>query len=142
MKKIIFVLLILFGFSASSQASLATYCAEEIVAESAALAVVKGVHRRLLKKMKEYDKVLSETIDLLNFKIVSALDENMNITKNSVSMNRSSETIGSLVNTESIVARTRLVALKAAILRLQFYMSQMEDDELKEFEEFKKSMMK
>ena len=122
-----------FFFLTLLQSSESNGCVEEIAAEKQQLALTKSKHAELLAEMEKFDKHLDEHIALLDYEIVSSLDESINIGKSRTTMQKSGNSVATLVDTENIVAKTRLVYLKAAILRYQFYVSQMSEEELREF---------
>lgn len=130
--KSLFAALII-AFTPSLMASETNGCIEEIAAEVAQLLATKAKHLELFIEMEKFDRHLEEHADLLDYKIVSALDEGINLGKSRNVMQKAGNSVSTLVNTENIVAKTRLVYLRAAILRYQFYVSKMSEEDLRSF---------
>jgi len=135
-------MLIIFSFcfvlNYNLYASESNGCVEEIIAETAELVLMKAKHLLLFAKMKELNKELDKTIDILNYKVISSLDEGLNLQEATSKMESSGNTITTLVNTGGINAKVRLVYLRAAILRFQFYSSKMMSKQIKDFNGVKK----
>lgn len=134
--KLVYLLLVL---SVSSYPSEITFCSEEIKAEAAQLALTKAELLILIEKMKKLDTGLKEEADLLDLKVMKTLDEGSNLARSSSELQNTTTSISTIINTSGIVAKARLIYLKAAILRFQFYSSKLSSDELKAYNMHKKN---
>lgn len=110
-------------------------CEAEVIAAKAQISITKPLVNELIREMEKFDKSLEEAIDILDKIVISALDENVHLSKTSHSLQRSQDTINTIINNEGIVSKARLIYLKASILRLQFYFSEENDKALKDFNE-------
>jgi len=138
-KNIITLFLVYFLTTNNIVASEADYCESEIEAAAIQLALTKAQLLILIGNMKKLDNELKKESDLLDLKVMKTLDEGSNLSRSTSTMQSTTSSITTLVNTSGIVAKTRLVYLKAAILRFQFYASNLSAKELEAYEDYKKN---
>ena len=137
-KKIIISSCLVFMLPVLSFSSESTYCEEEIAAEAIQLALTKADILILLEKMKKLDDEFKKAADLLDLKVMKTIDEGSNLARSTSTMQATTSSISTLVNTAGIVAKARLIYLKASILRFQFHASKLSSEELKDYNSYKK----